>query len=413
MCLLARSGQRSAALRQYETCRHTLADELGVEPHEETTALYERIRTAGAARLHNLPDPPTPFIGRRELLQQIAECLGNPACRLLTLPGLGGIGKTHLALQAAREALDGKSPMNARKLALTVLLVLTVLMAACAPAAAPAPTAPPPAAVPTTAPVAAFDMKATLDKYFSDLPDGFGTIAPAAFKDQMGATQVFLVDVREAKEVADNGYIEGAVNIPIRMFAKNLDKLPAKDQPIVVTCGSGHRSALGMEALQLLGYTNVKSLAGGFGAWKKANLPVVTGKPTDPVAGQAATVDKDLLAALDKYFSNLPDGFGTIAPAVLNDQLAAAKPFQVDVREAKEITDNGIIAGSTNVPVRTLIKGLDKLPQDKSAVIIAECGSGHRSALAMMALNLLGYTNVKSLAGGFGAWKAANLPIAK
>jgi DNA-binding SARP family transcriptional activator len=48
MRLLARSGQRSAALRQYETCRHTLADELGVEPHEETTALYERIGTAGA-----------------------------------------------------------------------------------------------------------------------------------------------------------------------------------------------------------------------------------------------------------------------------------------------------------------------------------------------------------------------------
>jgi DNA-binding SARP family transcriptional activator len=55
MRLVARSRQRSAALRQYETCRHTLADELGVEPHEETTALYERIRTAGAARLHNVP----------------------------------------------------------------------------------------------------------------------------------------------------------------------------------------------------------------------------------------------------------------------------------------------------------------------------------------------------------------------
>ncbi|MBN1976088.1 MAG: tetratricopeptide repeat protein [Anaerolineae bacterium] len=104
--LLARSGQRSAALRQYETCRRTLADELGVEPHEETTALYERIRAAGAARPHNLPDPPTPFVGRRDLLQQIAHYLEHPACRLLTLLGPGGIGKTRLALQAAREALD-------------------------------------------------------------------------------------------------------------------------------------------------------------------------------------------------------------------------------------------------------------------------------------------------------------------
>jgi rhodanese-related sulfurtransferase len=109
----------------------------------------------------------------------------------------------------------------------------------------------------------------------------------------------------------------------------------------------------------------------------------------------------------------LPDGWGTIAPAALNDQLATSKPFQVEVRETKEVADNGYIAGSVNLPIRTLIKNLDKLPQDKSSAIIAECGSGHRSAIAMMALNLLGYTNVKSLAGGFAAWKNANLPIAK
>ena len=44
MVLLARSGQRSAALAQYEACRRVLAAELGVEPDAETTALYERIR---------------------------------------------------------------------------------------------------------------------------------------------------------------------------------------------------------------------------------------------------------------------------------------------------------------------------------------------------------------------------------
>ena len=262
------------------------------------------------------------------------------------------------------------------------------------------------------APVAAFDMKATLDKYFSNLPDGFGTIAPAAMKDQMAATKVFVVDIREASEIATAGYVEGAVNIPIRTFMKNLDKLPAKDQPIIVMCGSGHRSALGMEALQLLGYANVKSEAGGFNAWKAANLPIATGTPPAPVAGKAPDTDKDLLAALDKYFSGLPDGFGTIAPAALNDMLAASKPFQFDARETSEVASAGYVAGSVNIPIRTLIKNLDQFPKDMAGVVIAECGSGHRSAMSMMALNLLGYTNVKSLAGGFGAWKTANLPIA-
>ncbi len=295
--------------------------------------------------------------------------------------------------------------MNARKLLLTTLLAMAAIVSACGPAAPPTV-----ASKPT---VAAFDIKATLNKYFSNLPDGFGTIAPAALKDQRAATKVFIVDVREAKEIADSGFIEGAVNIPIRTLAKNLDKLPAKNQPIVMTCSSGHRSAIGMMTLQMLGYTSIKSQAGGFNAWKAANLPIATGTPAAPAAGKAPDVDKDLLAALDKYLSGLPDGFGTIAPAALNDQLAAAKPFQFDVREAKEITDNGKIARSVNISIRVLIKNLDKLPQDKSAVVIAECGSGHRSAMAMMGLNLLGYTNVKSLAGGFGAWKNANLPIEK
>jgi DNA-binding SARP family transcriptional activator len=50
MRLLAGSGQRGAALAQYETCRRVLAEELGVEPGPETTALYERIRDGDLGR---------------------------------------------------------------------------------------------------------------------------------------------------------------------------------------------------------------------------------------------------------------------------------------------------------------------------------------------------------------------------
>src|SRR5262245_32169875 len=52
---------------------------------------------------HNLLPELTSFIGREDELAQIAECIANPACRLLTLVGAGGIGKTRLALQAASE----------------------------------------------------------------------------------------------------------------------------------------------------------------------------------------------------------------------------------------------------------------------------------------------------------------------
>ncbi|MCW5853135.1 MAG: rhodanese-like domain-containing protein [Anaerolineae bacterium] len=286
---------------------------------------------------------------------------------------------------------------------------------AVAPAAQPQAPAPQqvPAAPQQQAPAAqpAFDMNAAVDKYISTLPDGFNGIAPAKLQEQMAAAKPFILDVREAKELQDGGFIEGAVNIPIRQVLKNLDKLPAKDQPIVVYCGIGHRGGIVLEALNLLGYTNVKSLSNGFTAWKEANLPVVTGEPMAAKAGTAPQVDAAMLAALDKYLSALPDGFNGVAPAKLQEQMAAAKPFILDVREAKELQDNGFIAGAVNIPMRSLTKSLDKLPQDKTAPIVVYCAIGHRGALALTALNLMGYTNVKSLSGGFNAWKKANLPV--
>ena len=260
---------------------------------------------------------------------------------------------------------------------------------------------------------AALDMKATLDGYLAKLPDGWDLITATALNDELASAKPFLLDVREPQEIAGSGYIDGAVNISIRILAKNLDKLPAQNQAIVVICGSGHRSAMGMMTLQLLGYTNVKSLAGGFAAWEAAKLPFVKGTPAAPVAGKAPPVDQQLLAALDAYLSALPDGWNLITAGSLDNELAAGKPFQLDVRETQEYAGSGHIDGAVNIPIRTLVKTLDRLPQDKTSAVIAECGSGHRSAMALMALNLLGYKNVKSLGGGLAAWQKANLPLGK
>jgi predicted ATPase/DNA-binding SARP family transcriptional activator/Tfp pilus assembly protein PilF len=113
MRLLVLEGQRSAALAQYKMCRQTLAQELHVEPTDQTTALYESIRASqtappllrSSAPLHDLPSPPTPFVGREEELSELADLLASPDCRLVTLVGPGGIGKTRLALQAAADQI--------------------------------------------------------------------------------------------------------------------------------------------------------------------------------------------------------------------------------------------------------------------------------------------------------------------
>ncbi len=54
-----------------------------------------------SAHPHNLPPQPTPFVGRADDLAAISSRLMEPTCRLLTLVGPGGIGKTRLALQSA------------------------------------------------------------------------------------------------------------------------------------------------------------------------------------------------------------------------------------------------------------------------------------------------------------------------
>lgn len=106
MLLKARTGQRSAALAQYETCRRILAQDLGVEPSPETTALYERLLAAQRGPRHNLPGSLTGFVGREAELVELKRRLADLACRLVTLTGPGGIGKTRLALQAAAEHVD-------------------------------------------------------------------------------------------------------------------------------------------------------------------------------------------------------------------------------------------------------------------------------------------------------------------
>ena len=125
MRLLAFSGQRSAALTQYENCRRLLSDELGAEPGAAMVELYEQIKSgefpglqakAAHRRLlepalppHNLPMQTTPFVGRDLELAALASSLADPTIRLITILGPGGMGKTRLALAAAAAQLGGKA----------------------------------------------------------------------------------------------------------------------------------------------------------------------------------------------------------------------------------------------------------------------------------------------------------------
>lgn len=124
MQIFAVRGERSAALAQYALCTRLLNEELGAPPAAETDHLYEQILhgtlgqsqgTSGALLIAPSPTPAvsvlpalaTPFLGRQRELALIAQQLADPTCRLLTIAGLGGVGKTQLALAAAHALAAG------------------------------------------------------------------------------------------------------------------------------------------------------------------------------------------------------------------------------------------------------------------------------------------------------------------
>jgi rhodanese-related sulfurtransferase len=260
-----------------------------------------------------------------------------------------------------------------------------------------------------------FDIQPVLVDYLQNLPDGYYGVKPEnALKAMSSDVKPFVIDVREEKEIADGGYIGSAVLIPLRTLTQNLDKLPAQDQLIYVYCGIGHRGAVAVEVLNMLGYTNVYSISGGFTGWKAAGLPVATGMPAEPVVSDvpAPEYDPAVFDVVDKFLTTMPDTFYAISPANALKALSTdPKAFLIDVRGAQELIDNGYIDSQVNIPLRTLLDNPDLLPVDKNQPIIVYCAVGHRGALAMTALELLGYTDVTSIGGGYNNWVKGGLPI--
>lgn len=122
--LLLDDGQTRAAAAHYDACVRLLRTELGVAPSPELTALFDRLPSttsmpvqpaevqrravykSPARARHNLPAPHDEFFGRTDALADIDARLDQPWCRLVTLSGQGGVGKTRLAVTVAHRRLS-------------------------------------------------------------------------------------------------------------------------------------------------------------------------------------------------------------------------------------------------------------------------------------------------------------------
>ena len=224
----------------------------------------------------------------------------------------------------------------------------------------------------------------------------------------------FLLDVREPGELEENGYIEGAVNIPLRQVADNIAFLPSFDTPIVSYCGSGWRCTIALTALEAMGWQDVRGLKdGSFGGWKDAGYPVVEGLPGEPMELNAAEPDPAMVLAMQDMLHAVPEGFGVMTAEDLNTELAENPDLVViDVRRPEEVEEQGYIdaPNMTFIPLETFVADPSLWPVDKDTPIVTYCGSGHRSTIAMTMLWANGFTDVRSLKGGYGGWVAAGYP---
>jgi rhodanese-related sulfurtransferase len=98
--------------------------------------------------------------------------------------------------------------------------------------------------------------------------------ADAAAKAKNGEARI--VDVRE-KDEWEESHISHAIHMSRGTIELDIEeKIPDKNAMIICHCGGGGRSALAAESLQKMGYKNVRSMAGGFKAWKAAGLPATS-----------------------------------------------------------------------------------------------------------------------------------------
>ena len=119
-----------------------------------------------------------------------------------------------------------------------------------------------------------------------------------------------------------------------------------------------------------------------------------------------------MVTGFEKLVADAKKNIIEISPEDVSAKLQNAEAAIVDVRE-KDEWDEAHIPHAIHMSRGTIELDIEEKVPDPNAMIICHCGGGGRSALAAETLQKMGYKNVRSMAGGFKAWKAAGLPTTK
>lgn len=114
-----------------------------------------------------------------------------------------------------------------------------------------------------------------IEEYLVSMPNDYHAIRSIpALKRILESPDSLLIDVRTISEYK-SGHIPGAVNIPLDVLGLHVAEFPV-DQPVILYCSTGYRSAMGVMALQLEGRHLAMGFPPSIKGWKAAGEPVVT-----------------------------------------------------------------------------------------------------------------------------------------
>ena len=243
-----------------------------------------------------------------------------------------------------------------------------------------------------------------------------------------------VIDVRPAEDFA-RGHIPGAVHLdlwglslidtdpgPLEAFMWIIDHLfnlrgvDASTPVVVYEEQSGMRAARGFWFLEYFGHPHVQVLDGGFGAWKRAGLPVSRDAEAPPKSTWTGTRQPHAIATWRDVRERLGRSDTVIIDTRTDGEYCGTKvrarrggaiPGAKHIEWTRNLRPDGTFKPADEL--RAMYEGAGVTP-DKE--VITYCQGGYRAAHAYLALRLLGYPNLRNYTGSWKEWgDREDLPI--
>jgi rhodanese-related sulfurtransferase len=267
------------------------------------------------------------------------------------------------------------------------------------------------------------------DRFLAHLVQTDWSISPAELEAELIRTP-FLIDLRLPLEIGREGYIPGAVVLPLRELIEKTAVLPEYTIPVYAYSSEPWQCGLIVGGLGVFGW-QIRCLEGGCPAWVAAGGEVLHGpppypeidplKPAFPCCGLFepgpefdATLNPDaphpaLVGAVTRLFQTLPDDSGSLKPAELDARLQAdPNLLLVDLRTEEERREGGELSAAQvlHLPLADLVARRGEWPADRSAPLVLISTDGGEASVALGLLWAYGYQEARVLSGGYAAWTA-------